>query len=104
MVRARSMALNHFQTAHSARGWPEAGLMNSHPLEHRDEQVGKRVVLRPIESQVLAVTESAAGKEGRQICRRVRVSVSEVGAVQDHRAVKKRRIAFLHRLQSCEQF
>ena len=47
--------------------------------------------------------ESAAGEERRQVRRRVRIRVAEVGAVQDHRAVQQRRAVFPGGLQALEQ-
>ena len=69
-------------------------VLDPHPLEHRDEQVRQRIVVFAVEREVLAVPEAAAGEERRQVRRRVRVGVAEVGAVQDHRAVEQRLAVF----------
>ena len=79
---------------------PKPRLLDPHPLEHRDEQVRQRIIAAAVEGQVLAVPEAAAGEERRQVRRRVRVGVAEVGAVQDHRAVQQRLAAFPGGLQA----
>ena len=41
--------------------------LDAHALEHGDEEIGQRVVALAIEGKMLAVPETAAGEEGRQV-------------------------------------
>src|ERR1051326_4962239 len=64
-------------------------------LEHRDVEIAQgRRVLR-IEGQVLAVLESAADYEDRQILDRVAAPVSEIAAEKKRRPVEQAHALFL---------
>src|SRR5262245_46479504 len=58
----RGSGSSHLQAAHRSGGGSELIGFDPHPLQHRDKQIGQRVVVNRVERQVLAVLEAAAGK------------------------------------------
>ena len=85
--------LHHLQPFHRPGAAGELVTFNAQPLQHRDEQIRQRIVVGFVESEVLAVFESAAGQQHRQVVIVVVVAVAEIAAVEDLRAVEQRGVA-----------
>ncbi len=64
-------------------------------LEHRDEEIGERVVVGLVEGEVLAVLVAAAGEEHGQVVGVMVIAVAEIAAVEDLRVVEQGSVAFL---------
>lgn len=67
-------------------------------------QVAQRRILSGIEGQVLAVLESSARDDNRQILVVVAAGVSQIAAEQNDRSVQQRAARFLRLFQLCQQF
>ena len=61
--------------------------LDPEPLEHADEQVGERGMLRRVEREMAAVLEAAARQEDRKVLHGVVARVPQVAAEEDHRPV-----------------
>ena len=74
--------------------------LDAQPVEHREVEIGQRVVVYRVENEVLTMLEATTGKEGREVGRCVGVAVTEIGAVKHHGTIQQG-FAFLgHRLQA----
>src|SRR6266508_6171362 len=93
----------HLQPAHRAGTGGELVGFDPEALQHADEEVRQWVVTLAVEREMLAVLETAAGKQRGQVRGDVRVRVAEVRAVKNHRAVEQGVAAFLARLQFGEE-
>ena len=93
-----SATLREFQPAHGAGGGREPIRFDSHPLQHADVQVGQRIVVLRVESEILPVAETAAGQDDGHVGADVGVGVAEVGTVQHHGAIEQRVVAFAARI------
>ena len=92
------------QSAHRAGGRGELVGFDAHALEHRNVEVGQRVIVGLAECVMLAMPETAARKNRGHIETRVGVGVAEVGTVKHHRAIEERVFGFAHGFQVGEQF
>ena len=95
---------HHFQSRQSPLRCRELIRLDAEAMQHREIKVAERVVVLLVEGQMLAVLETAAGEEDREIHVRVRVRASHAGAVQDHRAVEQRLpffFRFIERRDEC---
>src|SRR5437016_389121 len=79
------------------KGWKSVGIRAFF------ERMGKRVVVLAVEGEVLAVPESAAGKECGKIRGDVGVGVAEIRSVQNHRAIEQRVGFFLDAVEFREE-
>ena len=57
----------YFKTCHRPSARCEAFDLEPEPLEHGDIEIRQRIILGPIEGQVLTVAEAAAGQQDRQV-------------------------------------
>ena len=76
--RLRLSRLSEIEAAHCAGAGGEFVGFEAHALEGTDEEVWQRVIAICIEGKVLAVFETAAGKDGGEVRGDVGVGVAEV--------------------------
>src|SRR5437762_1591946 len=100
---AGCLILNKIQSSHCSRRGGELVHFKAHPLKHRHKEVGERVIVLLIESQVLAMLKPATSKDGGEVGGDVSVSVSEIRAVQDHCAIQQRLSILANSLQLTQQ-
>src|SRR4051812_10868500 len=81
--------LHHLEPPHRSSSRRELLSLQTHPLQHGEEQVGQRVIVFRVESEMLAVLEPSPGEQRRQICRYMRIGVSEIGSIEHHCPVEK---------------
>ena len=82
--------LHRFQSLHRSRAAGELVGLDPLTLEHRDEEVGQRVIVLLVEGEVLAVFPASAGEEDGEVLVVVVVAVAEVAAVEDLRVIEQR--------------
>src|SRR5205085_10158586 len=75
--------LRKVQTTHRSCRRSKFIRFKTHALQHRYEQIRERIIAISIKCQMLAMFETAARKNGRQVCRNVRVGVAEIRAVNN---------------------
>lgn len=66
-------------------------------LEHRNVQVGERIVALAVEAQVLAVLEFTACEQDGKIHIGVGIRTAHAGAVQNHGTVEQRAVVLFGR-------
>src|SRR5688572_25288957 len=77
-LQTRASGLSHLQPAHRARAGRELVRLQSHALQHRDEEIRQWIIVLRIEREMLAVLEAATCKNGRHVRGHVRVRIAEV--------------------------
>lgn len=99
----RIPVLRQIQTGQSSRAGSEFFRFNPQALQHRNIQVRSRRWVLQIECQVLAMSESSAGKQPRQILRGMRAGISQVAAEEHHRPVEQAFPLFFCALQVLQE-
>ena len=93
----------HFQSAERTVAGGEAVGLDAEALEDADEEIRQRIVLILVEGEVLAVFESTACEQGREVGVRVGVRVAHAGSVENRSPVEEGAIYAFRRGETVEK-
>jgi hypothetical protein len=96
--------LHSLELVEGSRITPKGVGLDAHILQHGNEEVAERLVVIPLEGEVLAVLKAAAGEEDGKVGVVVDVGISKVAAVEDHGAVEEALSAFLFVGEVADEF
>ena len=91
--------LHHFQTCHCAGTGGEAILFETVSVENAQEEIRQWVVIFRVESQVLAMLESAAGEKHGHVPVVVGTAVAEIGCHEHASSIEHSAIGLFCPLQ-----